>query len=106
MDQPDLPSLLEEAQEMLSLEQKAREAFYQKITPNDKAEFILGKMIFHSPKKSVHNQITFQIAQLLDTYVRTHRMGRVGIEKLLISLTRNDYEPDVCFFQKRNQRSV
>ena len=26
-------------------------------------------------------------------------LGYVGYEKLLISLTRNDYEPDICFFR-------
>jgi Uma2 family endonuclease len=27
-----------------------------------------------------------------------HKLGWVGSEKVLISLTRNDYEPDLCFF--------
>jgi Uma2 family endonuclease len=33
-------------------------------------------------------------------YVDAHDLGRVGHEKLMVSLTRNDYEPDVCFWQK------
>ena len=100
MNRPNLPTLLEEVQEKLEEEQKRRASFYEDITPNDKAEFILGEAIFHSPVKSIHNQVTFQIAQVLDAYVRVHNLGRVGIEKLLISLTRNDYEPDICFFKK------
>jgi Uma2 family endonuclease len=27
-----------------------------------------------------------------------HRLGYVGFEKIMVSLTRNDYEPDICFF--------
>ncbi|MGB3848331.1 MAG: Uma2 family endonuclease [Tunicatimonas sp.] len=35
---------------------------------------------------------------MLSTYVDVPRLGFIGIEKILISLTSNDYEPDVCFF--------
>ncbi len=34
-----------------------------------------------------------------------HGLGLVGFEKLLISLTRNDYEPDVCFFRRETADS-
>ena len=36
--------------------------------------------------------------QALDTFVAKHQVGFVGIEKIIVSLSRNDYEPDVCFF--------
>lgn len=36
----------------------------------------------------------------MDTYVEKNDLGFVGSEKMLISLTRNDYEPDICFFEK------
>ncbi len=35
---------------------------------------------------------------LLRTYVQIHSLGFVGFEKMLITLTRNDYESDICFF--------
>ncbi|MCY7356401.1 MAG: Uma2 family endonuclease [Rudanella sp.] len=38
------------------------------------------------------------MCQMLDAFVQRNKLGRVGIEKLLVSLTRNDYEPDVCFW--------
>ena len=38
------------------------------------------------------------LAKLLHTYTAVNKLGYVGAEKLLVSLTRNDYEPDVCFF--------
>jgi len=46
----------------------------------------------------MNNIVGKLLLELLDMYVRTHRLGLVGYEKMLISLTRNDYEPDVCFF--------
>jgi Uma2 family endonuclease len=38
------------------------------------------------------------LVQLIGPFVSRHQLGYVGHEKLLISLTRNDYEPDICFF--------
>lgn len=35
---------------------------------------------------------------LLDAHVKRNKLGYVGYEKLLVSLTRNDYEPDICYF--------
>ncbi|MEZ4636403.1 MAG: Uma2 family endonuclease [Caldilineaceae bacterium] len=35
---------------------------------------------------------------LLDTYVNAHQLGYVGYEKAVGLLSRNDYEPDICFF--------
>lgn len=97
---PDANILVAKANGILASEQKRREQFYNDVSPNDKAEFIQGEVIFHSPVKRRHNQTTLRIAKLIDTFVVKHELGTVGIEKLLISLTRNDYEPDVCFFGK------
>ncbi len=97
---PDANMLIDRANEILQAEHVKREQFYNDITPNDKAEFIQGEVIFHSPVKNRHNRVTLRIAKILDTIVAVNDLGQVGIEKLLISLTRNDYEPDVCFFSK------
>ena len=32
-------------------------------------------------------------------------LGKVAVEKALIALTRNDYEPDICFFSKEKAAS-
>lgn len=100
LNRPDANILVDKAKAILASEQKKREQFYKDITPNDKAEFIQGKALFHSPVKGIHNQVTGRIFTLLNAYSATHNLGRVGIEKLLIALTRNDYEPDICFFKK------
>jgi Uma2 family endonuclease len=52
----------------------------------------------HSPVRLKHNIISKRLLTLLDVYVSEHNLGVVGHEELMISLTRNDYEPDLCFF--------
>lgn len=97
---PKLELYFEEIQRILQAEQIKRNEFYRMITPNDKAEFINGEIIFHSPVRLRHNRVGKLLLVLIDAYVRKHQLGYVGYEKLLISLTRNDYEPDICFFRR------
>ena len=40
------------------------------------------------------------LCTLLQTYVSAHRLGFVGHEKILTCFSRNDYEPDICFFSR------
>lgn len=105
LSRPDANGLVEKAQKVLTEEHSRRQQFYKDITPSDKAEFIQGEVIFHSPVKSRHNRATLRIAKLLDTFVSLKKLGYVGVEKLLISLTRNDYEPDICFFLAEKSRT-
>ena len=49
----------------------------------------------------MHNDISSNAHRLIDAYAFEKDLGFVGIEKILIQLTRNDYEPDVCFFNKQ-----
>ena len=100
LDQPDAPQLAEQLQNVLQEEKKRRVAFYNEITEQQKAEFINGEVVIHSPMKRPHNEISINLVKLLDTFVVKHDLGFVGIEKIMISLTRNDYEPDICFFRK------
>jgi Uma2 family endonuclease len=48
-----------------------------------------------------HNVVSLLLAQLMNVYVAKNKLGFVGIEKIMITLTRNDYEPDICFFEKQ-----
>lgn len=97
---PKLGLYVQQFQNVLQSEEKKRQAFYAQITLSDKAEFINGEMIFHSPVRLRHNNAGSLLYLLLKTYVNKHDLGLVGYEKLLISLTRNDYEPDICYFSK------
>ncbi len=101
---PRLGLLLREIEGVLAAEQARRAEFYDNIREGEKAEFINGEVIVHSPVTLEHNLVGKRLLKLLDTYVVHHRLGIVGYEKLMISLTRNDYEPDLCFF--RAERAV
>lgn len=97
---PRLCLYAERIQDVLRMERTQRTHFYETITDDDKAEFINGEIVYHSPVKLQHNIAQKLLLKLLDTYVQLHGLGLVGYEKLLISLSRNDYEPDVCFFEQ------
>ena len=84
----------------MSREQAKRERFYNEMTEGEKVEFINGEVIVHSPVKKRHNDCVKRLLKLLDTYVEEKQLGFVGVEKVLIQLTRNDYEPDLCFFDR------
>ena len=97
---PRLPIYVQEIQAVLADEAQKRQRFYDQISEQDKAEFINGEIIFHSPVKLRHNLASGHLYRLLSTFVVQHDLGFVGYEKIMISLTRNDYEPDICFFDK------
>ena len=89
---------IKEVQQTLEEERKKREYFYNEVAEFKKSEFILGEIIIHSPVKKEHNDVLRNLTRLMDNYVVRNNLGYVGIEKVLISLSRNDYEPDLCFF--------
>ena len=106
LDSPRAPILLEEIKNKLEEESKKRVDFYNEVTEQEKAEFINGEIIIHSPVKKIHNEISGNLYKILDTFVIENNLGFVGIEKVLIRFTRNDYEPDICFFNKEKTRKL
>lgn len=102
---PKAKQYVREISTILAKEEGARSEFYNQITEGDKAEFINGEIIFHSPVKLRHNRAGSNLQLLMTSFVNRHNLGLVGYEKLMISLTRNDYEPDICFFglEKANE---
>ena len=93
-------TILQRLQDALEKEKELRKHFYEIIEENLKMEFINGEIIFHSPVKLKHNEANGNIYKMLDTFCIENDLGLVGIEKLMVSLTRNDYEPDVCFWKQ------
>jgi len=100
LNSPDAPQQIEALNKAWEVEQKKRHDFREWITPSMKAEFINGQVILHSPVKRRHWNVTDLLSSMLSLYVRRHKLGKVGTEKVLIGLTRNDYEPDLVFFRK------
>ncbi|MEZ4707122.1 MAG: Uma2 family endonuclease [Caldilineaceae bacterium] len=97
---PRLPMVARKIEKVLADEAAQRQAFYAQITEGDKVEYINGEIIFHSPVKLRHNTASGHLYRLLSTFVMLYDEGYVGYEKLLIALTRNDYEPDICYFNE------
>lgn len=98
MEMPNAAILAERIQSALEKEQEQRRHFYEIIEEDKKMEFINGEIFFQSPAKLRHTNSVKLLTTLLSSFVIKNGLGYVGSEKMLVSLTRNDYEPDVCFF--------
>lgn len=105
LEMPDAALLVQKVQTALAAENAKRRHFYEIVEENKKMEFINGEIIFHSPVKYQHNDATILLAMLLKAFVNKHQLGFVGVEKIMISLTRNDYEPDICFFGREKSKN-
>ena len=99
LQSPNLPKYKEEIERFWQEEQRTRQGLYQSM--EDKSyEFINGKIYEKMSTNAEHNRIQSLLSRLLGIYVDKYQLGRVGVDKLMISLTRNDYEPDICFWNK------
>lgn len=98
---PVLPDLLRQAQEVLDRENVARAEFLRALSPDVKAEFILGEALMHSPAKARHLRATAKLfARLHAHFESVPQPGIVFVEKCLVSLTRNDFEPDIVWYSE------
>jgi Uma2 family endonuclease len=100
-----LPEAMRRLQAVTRAEAKKRRYFYEVVTEQQKAEFINGEIIVHSPVKMRHTVASQNLFTLLQMYVRKNSLGAVFHEKILIILTRNDYEPDICFFGQEKAKT-
>lgn len=97
---PELAIILERLEKEMIQEAERRNEFYELVHENVKAEFINGTIIYHSPVMRRHWKVSMKVSKYLATHVDDNDLGEVGVEKVMISLTRNDYEPDIVFFSK------
>jgi len=104
-EHPDIVLLMQEVQVLLNREQNKRKEFRNLIHENIKAEFINGEMVMHSPVRRKHWKVSTNLVVRLGDYVNKNDLGEVGSEKVMIGLTRNDYEPDIVFFNKEKAAS-
>ena len=100
LEAPDVQLIINRVQAMLNDEKKRRQSFYEWLTDDVKAEFINGEVIMHSPVKRRHLRASKRLFRLLLDYVEAKGLGEADVEKALVTLTRNDYEPDICFWRK------
>lgn len=105
LEAPDAKLVIERAQAMLADEAQRRRAFREWLRDDIKAEFINGEVIMHSPVKRRHLDATQNLTTLLRVYVHVYDLGAVDSEKALIGLTRNDYEPDICYWNSETADS-
>jgi len=105
LEMPNAAILAERLQIALQAEQENRRYFYEIIEEDKKMEFINGEIIFQSPAKLRHTNSIKLLTNLLSNFVIKNDLGFVGSEKMLISLTRNDYEPDICYFEKAKSQN-
>ena len=106
LESPKARLIIERVSETLEAEERLRRHFYETVREDQKAECINGEIIIHSPVKKIHETASSNLFALLKPYVLKHRLGYVGHEKMMIRLTRNDYEPDVCFFSNEKAASL
>lgn len=97
---PRLRLLVTAAEDLLTAEAAARERFRESLPDNEKAEFINGEVVAAMPARFQHGQVVRLLLRILDSFVRLRGLGVVGVEKMMIALTRNDYEPDLCFWRR------
>lgn len=81
-------------------ERRRRERFVEELDEDAKAEFINGQVVVHSPVRRVHLNVGFFVTNLLGNFVMQRGLGEVFSEKCFVRCSRNDYEPDVCFFSQ------
>ncbi len=95
---PNLKEVIDELNEKWNAEQRKRHEFWAEVDENLKAEFINGEIIYHSPVYHKQWAASTNILTELLPYVKNNNLGEVAVEKVMIRLTRNDYEPDICFW--------
>ncbi|MFM9838070.1 MAG: Uma2 family endonuclease [Cyclobacteriaceae bacterium] len=101
---PELAIILDRLEKEMREEAQKRNEFYELIHENVKAEFINGAIVYHSPVMRRHWKVSMNVSRELSSYAKKHDLGEEGVEKVMISLTRNDYEPDIVFFSKEKSR--
>ena len=98
LESPKAPQIIQQVQAVLNDEKNRRQAFYEWMDGDMKAEFINGEIVVHSPALHKHNSVVMLLGTLLSAFVNTQELGIVVVEKALVELTRNSYEPDICYF--------
>ena len=100
-----LGQVLEEIQLFWFEEQTRRHDFWNNIRDDQKGEFINGEgIMYNSPVKLKHARASYSLLQKLIPYLDQYSTGLLGYEKMMMRLTRNDYEPDIVFWKNEKAK--
>ena len=102
--EPNALLIIDRVQRELEEEKKKRQEFYDLIHEDIKAEFINGEIVMHSPVMLRHWKTSMSLSRAISNYVDKNDLGIVGVEKVMLNFTRNDYEPDIVFFSKEKAK--
>jgi len=106
LESPTLALDVERYLAVLQKEAQERQKFREEIEPHEKAEFINGKIIMHSPARAKHTEVRSLLERLLGIYVDSTKTGCLVSEKALCGFTRNDYEPDIAWFSAEKAAGI
>ena len=106
LESSQAPRIIQQVQAILADEQTRCRAFYEWMDEDMKTEFINGEIVVHSPALDKHNSVVMLLGTLLNAFINARNLGLVRVEKALVELTRNSYEPDICYFGPDKSTSV
>jgi Uma2 family endonuclease len=75
-----------------------RDAFWEQVFAEQKAEFIQGHGIFYSPVFARHGFASRAITKSLTVFLGPNQIGDYFYEKHMVRFDSNDYEPDIIFY--------
>jgi Uma2 family endonuclease len=99
LGKPNLGKYKAEIDSFWSQEQRVRQELRETML-HQRYEFINGNLIEKIPNTADRNRVQGLLFQFLNVYVLKNQLGKAGVGKMMASLTRNDYEPTVCFWDK------
>ncbi|MGA2496286.1 MAG: Uma2 family endonuclease, partial [Tepidisphaeraceae bacterium] len=100
LQSPQLFDFVRQINNAVEIERAKRQKFFEDLREDEKAEFINGEVFVQSPVGYAHSRVSDALYLLLAAFNTRHPMGDVAHEKRLIHLSRNDYEPDICFWNR------
>lgn len=94
-----MPRELEVSSTAFREEQLRRRQFIEELSPDVKAEWIDGEAVYHSPAREIHNWTTSGLCTILGNFSMFRTPLIVRLEKAMIELERDNFEPDICVWR-------
>lgn len=95
---PKFRHYVEELNETVRREEEARQRFYQNLDEDVREEFINGEVVRQMTSRDSHSMAIRNIGGLMHIFAVVRGLGAVRTEQALTVFPRNDYAPDICFW--------